>query len=394
MLQTIPGTVPNLFGDLAGCHFRNRCRFAHAACAPAPIPLRPFDDGRTVRCVLPDGVPATEAPPPDTAFSRETPSTTPVLEAREIKRSYRVSTGFLRPNRSLTAVNGVSLSLGRGEVVGLVGESGCGKTTLAHMLLGLEPPSGGQVLLDGQDVTSLPRRALARRLQPVFQDPYSSLNSHKTIGAIIGLPLHIHGIADRAVRRQRVAEMMRRVGLDPAAIGRYPAQLSGGQRQRVAIARALIIQPDIVICDEPTSALDVSVQAQILNLLLELGRDFHLAYLLISHNLAVVQHMATRVAVMYLGRIVEAGPTETIFRSPRHPYTRALLASVLTPEPGVPVPDPRLGGSMPNPLDPPSGCRFHPRCPEAMEICRRVAPQSRAVAETPLVECHLYHPTA
>ena len=246
------------------------------------------------------------------------------------------------------------------------------------------------MLLDGQDVTSLPRRAIARRLQPVFQDPYSSLNTHKTIGAIIGLPLRIHGLGDRAARRQRVVEMMQRVGLDPVAIGRHPAQLSGGQRQRVAIARALIIRPDIVICDEPTSALDVSVQAQILNLLLELGRGFHLAYLLISHNLAVVQHMATRVAVMYLGRVVEAGSTETIFRSPRHPYTRALLASVLTPEPGVPVPDPRLRGSMPNPLDPPRGCRFHPRCPQAMEICHRVAPQARAVAETPVVECHLY----
>ena len=394
MLQSIPGAVPGLFGDLGGCHFRNRCRFARAACAPQAVPLRALDDVRAFRCILPDGAPVIEPQTPDVAMLRAVQSTPALLETCEIARSYRVSTGFFKPKRLLGAVNGVSLALGRGEVVALVGKSGCGKTTLAHMLLGLEPPTGGRVLLDGKDVATLPRRAIAQRLQPVFQDPYSSLNAHKTIGATIGLPLRVHGVGNLASRRQRVVEMMRRVGLNDDYVDRYPAQLSGGQRQRVAIARALVMRPDIVICDEPTSALDVSVQAQILNLLLELGREFDLAYLLISHNLAVVQHMATRVAVMYLGRIVETGPTETIFRSPRHPYTRALLASVLTPEPGVPVPDPRLGGSMPNPLNPPTGCCFHPRCPEAMDVCRRLAPRPHAVAETPLVECHLYDATS
>jgi peptide/nickel transport system ATP-binding protein len=228
---------------------------------------------------------------------------------------------------------------------------------------------------------------VARLVQPVFQDPYSSLNPRKSIGSIIGLPLRVQG--EGADVRRRVQDMMERVGLARALYDNYPSQLSGGQRQRVAIARALINRPRLVICDEPTSALDVSVQSQILNLLQELRRDLGLTYLLISHNLAVVEHMATRVCVMYLGRIVEEAETDTLFRAPRHPYTQALLTSVLTPEPGLGVPDTHLGAAYPNPLDVPPGCRFHPRCVRVMDVCREAAPKPVASAGG-MVECHLY----
>jgi peptide/nickel transport system ATP-binding protein len=313
---------------------------------------------------------------------------TALLEAVEVHRRFTVGGGLFREKRTLHAVSGVSLALAKGEVLALVGESGSGKTTLARMLLGLLPPSSGEIRLAGKELGA-DRKALARRIQPVFQDPYASLNPRKTVGSIIALPLAVHGIGDRAERRARVAEMMERVGLPPRLAGNYPSQLSGGQRQRVAIARALIMRPEIVVCDEPTSALDVSVQSQILNLLQELRRELGLTYLFISHNLAVVEHIATRVAVMYLGRIVEEQAAASLFAAARHPYTQALLASVLTPEPGRGLPDTRLGAAPPNPLDPPSGCAFHPRCPEAMRICASVLP-----ADTPepggRVACHLY----
>jgi peptide/nickel transport system ATP-binding protein len=286
-------------------------------------------------------------------------------------------------------VDRVNLTVRAGEVVGLVGESGCGKTTLARMLLGLLPPTQGEILIDGRPITALPRRAIAALVQPVFQDPYSSLNPRKAVGSIIALPLRVLGNADPSTWRRRVEEMMERVGLSRSLYENYPSQLSGGQRQRVAIARALINRPRLVICDEPTSALDVSVQSQILNLLQELRRDLGLTYLLISHNLAVVEHMATRVAVMYLGRIVEEADTDTLFRAPRHPYSEALLASVLTPEPGLGVPDTHLGAAYPDPLNVPSGCRFHPRCPKVMDVCRSKAPAPVPTASGH-VECHLY----
>jgi peptide/nickel transport system ATP-binding protein len=271
-----------------------------------------------------------------------------------------------------------------------VGESGCGKSTLAKIMLGLLPASAGEVRFDGAPLAAIGRRALARRVQPVFQDPYSSLNPRKRIAAIIATPLAVHGIGSRATRRGRVAEMMALVGLAPRLMTAYPGQLSGGQRQRVAIARALVMRPELVICDEPTSALDVSVQAQILNLLQELRQKLGLTYVLISHNLAVVEHLATRVAVMYLGRIVEDAPTHSVFAQPQHPYTQALLASVLTPEPGKGLPVAAIGGGYPNPLDPPSGCRFHPRCPAAMPVCRSTAPTPSPRQGGGRVECHLY----
>jgi peptide/nickel transport system ATP-binding protein len=262
-------------------------------------------------------------------------------------------------------------------------------TTLARILLGLLPATGGEVRLDGRPLATLTRREIARRIQPVFQDPYSSLNPRKPVSAIVSLPLRVHRVGRRAEWRSRVLELMDLVGLSRRLADSYPHQLSGGQRQRVAIARALVMKPAVVICDEPTSALDVSVQSQILNLLADLGRELGLTYVLISHNLAVVEHMATRVAVMYLGRIVEEAETDELFRRPRHPYTRALLASVLTPEPGLGIPETRLGAGFPDPLDPPSGCAFHPRCPERLPQCHAVPPQPVA-AEGARVECHLY----
>jgi peptide/nickel transport system ATP-binding protein len=319
--------------------------------------------------------------------------TGPIVEARGVVRTFAVSRGLFRRARTLRAVDGVDLSIRPGEVVALVGESGSGKTTLARMLLGLLPPSSGEIRIGGQPSAALSRRQIATLVQPVFQDPYSSLNPRKSIGSIIALPLRAQQDEQPATWRRRVEEMMERVGLARRLYDNFPSQLSGGQRQRVAIARALINQPRLVICDEPTSALDVSVQSQILNLLEDLRRDMGLTYLLISHNLAVVEHMATRVAVMYLGRIVEEVETGALFHAPRHPYSQALLQSVLTPDPGLGVPDTQLGVAYPDPLAIPSGCRFHPRCVRVMPRCPIEAPLPVRMPAA-MVECHLYdsHP--
>ena len=312
-----------------------------------------------------------------------------LMQARAVTRLFTLGASFFRKGRTLHAVNGVDLAIRRGDVLGIVGESGCGKSTLARMLLGLLSPTSGRILLNGKDVSSLDRKAIARRVQPVFQDPYSSLNPRRGIASIVALPLEVHGIGTAAERRAKAIEMLDRVGLPARYADNTPGQLSGGQRQRVAIARALVMRPDIVICDEPTSALDVSVQAQILNLLLDLRREFGLTYVFISHNLAVVEHIATQVAVMYLGQVVEQADTEALFRAPRHPYTQALLASVLTPEPGLGVPDIGLGLAFPDPLNPPSGCPFHPRCTHRLAQCSTAVPAlSRASGGA--VACHLY----
>jgi peptide/nickel transport system ATP-binding protein len=316
-----------------------------------------------------------------------------LLETRAVERTFRVGGGPFRKARTLRAVNGVSLSVSRGEILGLVGESGCGKSTLAKMLLGLLEPTGGEILFDGQPLAAMSRLARARRVQPIFQDPYSSLNPRQSVADIVSLPLRVHGIGNPAEQTRRVLEMLDLVGLARRYAQSFPSQLSGGQRQRVAIARALVMRPELVICDEPTSALDVSVQSQILNLLLDLRRELGVTYILISHNLAVVEHLATRVAVMYLGRIVEDKETGSLFRDPQHPYTRALLDSVLTPEPGLGIPDAQLGIAFPNPIDPPSGCTFHPRCRFAMPQCRIDAPMPVLQAGGS-VECHLYDATA
>ncbi len=313
----------------------------------------------------------------------------PVIEARDIRKTFQIKQGLFKGKKPLHAVNGVTLKIEKGSVLGLVGESGCGKTTMARMILGLESPTEGQILIDGEPLTGLDRIAVTRRVQPIFQDPYSSLNPRKTIGAIISLPLCAHKVGNSNGWRKQVEVLMELVGLPKRMYQNYPNQLSGGQRQRIAIARALIMKPEIVICDEPTSALDVSVQAQILNLLLDLRNEFDLTYVIISHNLAVVEHMATEVAVMYLGRVVERADTATLFENPRHPYTKALLGSVLTPDPTLGVPDTHLGATFPNPVFPPSGCTFHPRCRQAMPTCSQIVPHPRMVDGTH-VECHLY----
>jgi len=311
-----------------------------------------------------------------------------VISATDITRTFMISQGFMRGKKPLHAVNGVNLEIKQGEVVALVGESGCGKTTLAKIILGLLPPSAGTIEIDGRPLKDLDRLEVAQHLQPIFQDPYSSLNPRKTIGNIISLPLKVQKAPNPETWRNRVEEMMETVGLPARLYNNYPNQLSGGQRQRIAIARALINNPRIVICDEPTSALDVSVQSQILNLLQDLRQELGLTYLIISHNLAVVEHIATKVAVMYLGRIVEEADTETLFSNPQHPYTQALLQSVLTPDPDMGIPDTHLGAAYPNPIDPPSGCTFHPRCQFAFERCSHELPLTQKVGNR-LLACHL-----
>ncbi|TCZ63560.1 ABC transporter ATP-binding protein [Roseicella aquatilis] len=313
-------------------------------------------------------------------------TTTPAIEVRNLRRTFHVGGGLLGQDREVVAVDDVSFALPTGGVLGVVGESGCGKSTLARVILGLLPPTAGEVLVEGQRLSALDRRARARLIQPVFQDPFSSLNPRRRIRDIVAMPLVAQGDVPARQVRDRVQEMLARVGLSAEQGERFPAQLSGGQRQRVAIARALVLRPRIVICDEPTSALDVSVQAQILNLLAELRRELDLTLLFISHNLAVVEHVASEVAVMYLGRVVERREAEALFREPRHPYTKALLASVLTPEPGLGVPDVGLGDTLPDPANIPPGCRFHPRCPVAEPRCATETPKSVDGAECLLLE--------
>ena len=375
-LGSIPGVVPAIGPGFAGCAFRSRCSHADETCA-REIPRRP--GGRSARLSLPARA----------AIRGAATRMNAAIEVQNLRCEFRVRTGLMSAEKRVVAVDDVTFSIPPGSVLGIVGESGCGKSTLARLILGLLKPTAGTVLVDGKRLFDLDRKARARLIQPVFQDPFASLNPRRRIKDIVALPLAAQGTFSRGEIERRVASILERVGLSAAMGERMPAQLSGGQRQRAAIARALVLEPRIVICDEPTSALDVSVQAQILNLLADLRRDLGLTYLFISHNLAVVEHVASEVAVMYLGRFVERNETDALFREPGHPYTKALLESVLTPEPGRGVPDIGLGDAMPDPANIPPGCRFNPRCRIAVERCRHAAPTPMVRAPAGMVECHL-----
>ena len=327
--------------------------------------------------------------PPDVAAA--------LLEVRGLCKHFPTQHGWLGRSQLVRAVDGVSFSIAEGETLGLVGESGCGKSTTGKLILRLQDPTAVEILLNGRPIHNLSQtelRPVRRELQAVFQDPYASLNPRIRAAEIVAEPLRNYEAMSSAQARERVASLFERVGLRPDQMVKYPFEFSGGQRQRLGIARALSVQPRLIVCDEPVSALDVSVQAQVINLLMDLQQQFNLSYLFIAHDLAVVEHISHRVAVMYLGRIVEIAPKRTIFTSPQHPYTEALLDAVPVPDPLVRKNRRVLTGDVPSPINPPPGCHFHTRCPYAEERCRIESPPMREVAPGQFVACHLRQPAS
>ncbi len=320
-------------------------------------------------------------------------SAAPVLEVRDLKKHFSIHHGLLRRTAGhVFAVDGVTFSIALGETLGLVGESGCGKSPVGRTVLRLIEPTSGTIKLDGHDITHLTKaelRLFRPQMQIIFQDPFSSLDPRMSAGDIVAEPLRVHGIASGRALKEIVAGLFDRVGLRRAQMDNFPHQFSGGQRQRIGIARALALKPKLIVADEPVSALDVSIQAQVLNLMMDLQREMGLAYLFISHNLAVVEHISHRIAVMYLGRIVEYTDKTTLFTRPLHPYTESLLLAVPVPDPRVKRQKRLLQGDVPSPINPPSGCHFHTRCPYAVERCRVEPPALREVKPGQLVACHL-----
>ncbi|MDA1191081.1 MAG: dipeptide ABC transporter ATP-binding protein [Candidatus Poribacteria bacterium] len=400
-LAAIRGIVPNATEFPDGCRFADRCGFVMDSCRASDPPAYQIGETHTATCVLYDPEsshqPPTDDLEPSVVDPERAPSetSTPIIEVRDLQTWFPIRKGILKKTVGhVRAVDGVTLAIPRGKTLAVVGESGCGKTTLGKSLLRLVEPSGGEVLFDGNKITGESKAHLnriRRNIQLIFQDPYSSLNPRMMVREIIeeGMLAQKVGGATADARTQRIEEIMGLVGLDPSMMSRYPHEFSGGQRQRIAIARALAVEPQFIVCDEPTSALDVSVQAQILNLLKRLQRELGLSYLFITHDLSVVEYLADEVAVMYLGRIVERGTTEEVFRSPKHPYTKALLSAVPKVD-DIGIAKIRLEGDVPSPVNPPSGCHFHPRCPEAFAPCSGEYPGAATFSETHSCRCYLH----
>ena len=392
-LTTIPGQVPSLAAMPAGCRFADRCAHVMPVCRESAPDWRSVAASHALRCHWP-GSAAAVADTPRLGLGDLMPEMAPFLSVADLKVHFPIRRGILqRTVGHVRAVDGVSLAISAGRTLALVGESGCGKTTVGKALLQLVKPTAGSVRLGGSELVGMQGkrlRAARRHMQMVFQDPFASLNPRLRVGEIIAEGMAALGLeSDSSARGRAVAALLKQVGLPDEAAGRYPHEFSGGQRQRIAIARALAVQPELLICDEPTSALDVSVQAQILNLLKKLQEELGVAYLFITHNFAVVEYLANDVAVMYLGRIVERGSAEEVLRSPRHPYTQALLSAVPVPRLDALTAAIRLPGETPSPANPPAGCHFHPRCPQAMDICRQRYPKTSGVSVTHTVNCHL-----
>ncbi|CAK0768523.1 Glutathione import ATP-binding protein GsiA [Gammaproteobacteria bacterium] len=408
-LAVISGTVPSLHQIPPGCRFALRCDLAWSHCHDHVPQWLNLKGGAQIRCHLydptlahPDATDGGGTIPTTTEETSRHPSlwaareVTPLLEVRRLMVHFPIRTGLLqRVKGYVRAVDGVSLTVFEGRTVALVGESGCGKTTVGKGVLQLLRPTAGRVLFDGADLTWLSGEALRRRrreLQFVFQDPYAAMNPRMRVGEIIAEGMAALGVGgNNAARKARVVELLQQVGLASDMILRYPHEFSGGQRQRIALARTLAVEPRLIVCDEPTSALDVSVQAQIINLLKELQNRLGIAYLFVTHNLSLVEYLAHTIAVMYLGRIVEQGSVDEVLKTPKHPYTRALLAAVPVIEARTRREVVRLSGDPPSPATPPSGCHFHPRCPAVLPLCSKHYPCTAALSDTHLVHCHLYN---